>query len=173
MGATRAWSSHALPAVVQDRTVEQAALAVPRRARISGVYLLYLSIQGWSNAERESAEQARAVGQAAVAGARPVPRARRRTPVMPSEREFLMDNLLVRIHFIIEKIRWTGLAPWEFEFPLSGSLVSTFLAHLWYLYSSCRRRSPHAARSPRSTGNTKALQGHLAHKKHPPSLGSP
>ena len=25
-------------------------------------------------------------------------------------------------------IRWTGLAPWEFEFPFPGSLTSTFLA---------------------------------------------
>ena len=24
-------------------------------------------------------------------------------------------------------IRWTGLAPWEFELPFSGSLTSTFL----------------------------------------------
>ena len=31
-----------------------------------------------------------------------------------SEREFFIDNLLVRIHFIIEMIWWTGLAPWEF-----------------------------------------------------------
>ena len=32
------------------------------------------------------------------------------------ERErVLIDNLLVRIHFIIVMIRWTGLAPWEFE----------------------------------------------------------
>ena len=31
------------------------------------------------------------------------------------EREFFIDNLLVRIHFIIEMIWWTGLAPWEFE----------------------------------------------------------
>ena len=23
-------------------------------------------------------------------------------------------------------IRWTGLAPWEFEFPFPGSLTSTF-----------------------------------------------
>jgi len=30
-------------------------------------------------------------------------------------REFFIDNLLVRIHFIIEMIWWTGLAPWEFE----------------------------------------------------------
>jgi hypothetical protein len=43
------------------------------------------------------------------------------------ERVFFIDNLLVRIHFIIEMIWWTGLAPWEFEFPFPGSLVSTFL----------------------------------------------
>ena len=30
-------------------------------------------------------------------------------------------NLLVRIHFIIVMIRWTDLAPWEFEFPFPGS----------------------------------------------------
>ena len=42
------------------------------------------------------------------------------------EREFFIDNLLVRIHFIIVLIRWTGLAPWEFEFPFPGSLSSTF-----------------------------------------------
>ena len=28
-----------------------------------------------------------------------------------SEREFFIDNLLVRIHVIIMMIRWTGLAP--------------------------------------------------------------
>ena len=33
---------------------------------------------------------------------------------MLTEREFFIDNLLVRIHFIIEMIWWTGLAPWEF-----------------------------------------------------------
>jgi len=44
------------------------------------------------------------------------------------EREFFIDNLLVRIHFIIEMIRWTGIAPWEFEFPFPGSLISTFLS---------------------------------------------
>ena len=43
------------------------------------------------------------------------------------EREFFIDNLLVRIHYIIVMIKWTGLAPWEFEFPLPGSLTSTFL----------------------------------------------
>jgi len=43
------------------------------------------------------------------------------------EKEFFIDNLLVRIHFIIVMIRWTGLAPWEFEFPFPGSPTSTFL----------------------------------------------
>ena len=43
------------------------------------------------------------------------------------EREFFIDNLLVRIHFIIMMIRWTGLAPRAFEFPFPGSLISTFL----------------------------------------------
>jgi len=46
--------------------------------------------------------------------------------VRAREREFFIDNLLVRIHFMIVMIRWTGLAPWEFGFPFSGSLTSTF-----------------------------------------------
>jgi len=33
------------------------------------------------------------------------------------EREFFIDNLLVRIYFIIVMIKWTGLAPWKVEFP--------------------------------------------------------
>ena len=45
-------------------------------------------------------------------------------------REFFVDNLLVRIHFIIVMIRWTGLAPWEFEFHSPGSLTSTFLVQV-------------------------------------------
>jgi hypothetical protein len=32
------------------------------------------------------------------------------------ERKFFIDNLLFRIYFIIVMIRWTGLAPWDFEF---------------------------------------------------------
>ena len=30
-----------------------------------------------------------------------------------SGEEFFIDNLLVRIHFIVEMLWWTGLAPWE------------------------------------------------------------
>ena len=46
-------------------------------------------------------------------------------PLPAQEREFLIDNLPVRVHLIIVVIRWTGLAPWEFEFPFPGSLTST------------------------------------------------
>ena len=37
-----------------------------------------------------------------------------RALLQKEEREFFIDNLLVRIHFIIVMIEWTGLAPWEF-----------------------------------------------------------
>ena len=47
--------------------------------------------------------------------------------LLSRQREFCIDNLLVRIHSIIVMIRWTGLAPWEIEFPVPGSLTSTFL----------------------------------------------
>ena len=47
--------------------------------------------------------------------------------VVKIEREFFIDNLLVRIHFIIVMILWTGLVPWEFEFPFQGSIISTLL----------------------------------------------
>ena len=43
------------------------------------------------------------------------------------ESEFFIDILLVRIHFIIVMIGWTGLAPWELESSFSGSLTSIFL----------------------------------------------
>ena len=42
-----------------------------------------------------------------------------------SSRVFFIDNLLVVM------IRWTGLAPWEFELPFPGSLTSTFLNRGW------------------------------------------
>ena len=54
----------------------------------------------------------------------------RKRPIVAAvlvEREFFVGNLLVRINFIIVMIRWTGLAPWEFEFSFSGSLEYTFL----------------------------------------------
>ena len=57
------------------------------------------------------------------------------------EREFFIGNLQVQIHFIIEMIWWTGLAPWELEFPFPGSLTSTFL--------DCADRRCHHLRTPK------------------------
>ena len=45
--------------------------------------------------------------------------------LLTRERVFFIDSLLVRIHSIIVMIRWTGLVPWEFEFPFPGSLRFT------------------------------------------------
>ena len=45
-----------------------------------------------------------------------------------AEKEFFMDDLLVRIHFIIVMIRWTGLAPWEFKFPFPVTYIFNLLA---------------------------------------------
>ena len=66
-----------------------------------------------------------------------------RRPLCVRER-FFLDNLLVRIHLIIEMIWWAGLAPWEFEFLFPDSRVSTFLcvhyvtvvSSLWLLYQA-------------------------------------
>jgi len=88
-----------------------------------------------------------------------------------SEREFLraasaraaafrsefIDNLLVRNHFIIVMIRWTGLAPCEFELPFPGSLTFTFLG------SGERTPDPNPPRK-----NAGIVRGYLAHKKHQP-----
>ena len=71
------------------------------------------------------------------------------------EREFFIHNLLVRIHFIIVMIRWTGLAPWEFEFPFPGSLTSTFLV------SSCNFRQGQSELAHSVT--TGVSQGWLTH----------
>jgi len=51
----------------------------------------------------------------------------RRSSTADAERDFLIDNLLVRIRFIIALNRWTGLAPWEFAFTFPGGLASTLL----------------------------------------------
>ena len=43
------------------------------------------------------------------------------------QRDLFIENLLVQIHFSIVMIRWTGLAPWEFDFLFPGSVTFTFL----------------------------------------------
>ena len=44
------------------------------------------------------------------------------------KRECLIGIILARVHFTIETIWWTGLAPWEFESPFPGTFASTFPA---------------------------------------------
>ena len=58
----------------------------------------------------------------------------KRVPQYPLERDFFIDNLLLQIHFVIEMIWWSGLAPWEFEFPFPGSITSTFQGRHRYLH---------------------------------------
>ena len=41
----------------------------------------------------------------------------RHAETAPIERDFFIDNLLVRTHYTIVMIRWPGLAPWEFACP--------------------------------------------------------
>ena len=43
-------------------------------------------------------------------GHAPVPESSR-----PGESELFLDNLLVRIHLVIEMCWWAGLAPWDFD----------------------------------------------------------
>ena len=62
-----------------------------------------------------------------------------------TEGEFFIDNLMVRIHSIIEMIWWTGLAPWDPEFPFPGSLISNFLGYQAW------RSVPHTWNSPGQT----------------------
>jgi len=45
-------------------------------------------------------------------------------------------------------IRWTGLAPWEFEFPFPGSLTSIFL-HSTSEAGGCETGVEHMFKAPR------------------------
>ena len=47
------------------------------------------------------------------------PRGPAKGDAQSAEKNYVLGKVLVRILFIIEMIRWTGLAPWEFELPLS------------------------------------------------------
>ena len=100
------------------------------------------------------------------------------------EKEFFIDNLLVRIHFIIVMIRWTGLAPWEFEFPFPAHSAPAAVTRraltpntveliptIGALFPRCGpvqdpvltllRAQAASLRAP----TTATLQGYLAHKK--------
>jgi hypothetical protein len=58
--------------------------------------------------------------------------------------------LLVRIHYIIIMIKWTGLAPWEFELAFPSSLTSTSLAASSTWTCAWWPRSPKAPTPARS-----------------------
>ena len=60
------------------------------------------------------------------------------------DREKSFDNLLVQIHYVIQTIRGTGLAPWKFEFPVPSSLASTILGF-------CGKKSTTVAELERET----------------------
>ena len=96
-----------------------------------------------------------------------------------AERDFFIDNQLVRIHFIIEMIWWIGLAPWESEFPCPGCHISTVLGVLAHTARpavpnrvvagvSGRRvvhcSVPHCHLPTRPS----SVQGYLTYKKTPP-----
>ena len=55
-----------------------------------------------------------------------------------AEGESSIDNLLVQIHYIIETIWWTGLAPWELGISFLDSLASTFLVWQCSLHAFVR-----------------------------------
>ena len=94
-----------------------------------------------------------------LSGHRDVDAGRNPKPTPYREREFFIDNLLVRIHFIIVMIMWTGLAPWECEFSFQPPYCSSTTDSS---FQASRR-----GRRPDLTPCT--LQGYLAHKKtHPP-----
>jgi len=50
---------------------------------------------------------------------------------------------------IIEMIRWTSLASWEFEFPLPGSLTSTFLCRLDAINEELQSQTQHHKTMPK------------------------
>ena len=75
----------------------------------------------------------------------------------PREREFFIANLLVRIHPIIEMVKWTGLAPWEFEIPFPCSSLSTFLELSRQPYVYLSRVDPLGWPLPRARGQPQTL----------------
>ena len=83
-------------------------------------------------------------------------------------REFFVHNLQVR-GFIIEMIWWTGLAPWEFDFLVLGSLSSTLLDSV---FSSFEPAS-HLFDGSGDVRDDVGLQGYLAPEKTPTPLGPP
>ena len=71
------------------------------------------------------------------------------------QRENFVDKLLVRHHLIVVMIRWTGLAPWKFQYPFPGSLTSTFLElHTHSPINDPRQGASQRTTSPRCLAST-------------------
>ena len=68
---------------------------------------------------------------------------------MPAgDREYFLDNLLVRIHLIIVMIRWTGLAPWEgygLGLPAAPASTSPYFACLEFRVQDSRFKNNYFA----------------------------
>ena len=108
------------------------------------------------------------------------------------ERDLFIDNLLVRIHFIIVMIRWTGLARLEFVCQVALHLPSSdtfcgraalqmsrlFTESLVQRFRCGAPEIPDCSILPFSLPMRVAMEqrqvlselrhGYLAHKKHPP-----
>jgi len=65
---------------------------------------------------------------------------RHAVPYAVCQRERVIDNLLVRIHFIIVMIRWTGLAPWEVRTRSTSSSEGVVDARHAVPYTVCHPR---------------------------------
>ena len=62
-----------------------------------------------------------------------------------SKREYFIDILLVRNHFIIVMIRWTGLVPWEFKFYVPCRLTKISDSHVRHMKLAWAALSPKVA----------------------------
>ena len=93
----------------------------------------------------------------------------RRSATKYREREFFSDNLLVRIHLIIVMIRWTGLAPWEFEFtfPVSSEVIKFSSFHL---YQKCPSKTFYGLYNISKVSKTSKLQLQTRPQHLPQSL---
>ena len=67
----------------------------------------------------------------------------------------MIDKVLVQIHYLIVMIGWTGLAPWDSEFPFPGSLASTIQA----TSSSGWTRTSYTLNLPRETRQSVETKG--------------
>ena len=101
------------------------ALLLPLETRLdAGEYTTPVSAHLWGQFERDRTEARAAFLEQApkVAGSKAALQDRMEE-LLSRAASRAIRQVLVRVHFIIVMIRWTGLAPWEFEFPFPGSLT--------------------------------------------------